>query len=86
VTCEQIKLDKEEKKQCEDKLEKKLEEVYSHIPDCVQELEVPTKEMIQNIAHTLDKYKYEIIELTNNYKKTSRSMGTEREGGYCARR
>jgi hypothetical protein len=34
VTCEKITLEKEEEKQCADKLEKKLAEVYNNIPDC----------------------------------------------------
>jgi len=33
VTCEKIKMDKEEEKQHKDKLEKKLAEVYNNIPN-----------------------------------------------------
>jgi hypothetical protein len=33
-------MEKEEEKQCIDKLEEKLVEVYNIIPDCAQEMEV----------------------------------------------
>jgi hypothetical protein len=35
VTCEKITLEKEEEKQCRDKLEKKLIEGCNSIPDCM---------------------------------------------------
>jgi len=56
VTCEKITLEKEEEKQRIEKLEKKLAEVYNNIPDCTQELEVTTKENIQNIVQTMERY------------------------------
>jgi hypothetical protein len=64
VTCEQIMLEKEEEKKCTDNLEKNLTEVYKSIPDCVQAHEVTTEEKIQQIAQTMERYKQEIVDLT----------------------
>jgi hypothetical protein len=77
---EQVKLETQEEKQCTDKLEQKLKEVFTRIPDRAQVVMRNAKEQIQIIAQTLEDYKKEIEELKENLiPNTPPKVTAERE-------
>jgi DNA repair exonuclease SbcCD ATPase subunit len=63
ITCDQLTTEKEEEKECTDKLEQGLTMVYNRIPDNVQAPERSAEEKINLISQTIDQYKQEIEEL-----------------------
>jgi hypothetical protein len=87
VTCEQITLEKEEEKQHADNLEKKLAEVYSSIPDCAGTRGYNRREDTEDCTDNGEiQTRDSGLNREINSEHTSRSTGTEREGGYCTRR
>jgi chromosome segregation ATPase len=63
ITCDQLTAEKEEEKECANKLEHGLTSVYARITNSVQALEKNTKEKISLISKTIDQYKQELEEL-----------------------
>jgi hypothetical protein len=85
VTCEQITLEKEEERQCVDKLEKQLTKVYNNISNYAQEPKVIAEEKIQKIVQPLERYKQKIAELVENFTpRTPLEVMEEREKEFVA--
>jgi predicted nucleic acid-binding Zn-ribbon protein len=63
--------EKEEEKECADKLEQGLTMVYDRIPDNVQAPERSAEEKINMISQTIDRYKQEIEELKERLNPTT---------------
>jgi exonuclease VII large subunit len=71
IVVEQVQLETQEEKQRTDKLEQKLKEVFTKIPDSAQEAVSSVEEHIQIITQTLEDYKKEIEELKEKLTPTT---------------
>jgi predicted nucleic acid-binding Zn-ribbon protein len=71
ITCDQLTLEKEEEKECVDKLEQKLKEFFTNIPNSAQEALSSAEEQIQVIVQTLEEYRQEIEDLKENINPTT---------------
>jgi hypothetical protein len=77
---EQVQLETREEKQCADKLEQKIKEVFTKIPDSTQTSMSSVEEHIHIIASMLEYYKKYIKELKENLTpSTPPEVTAERE-------
>jgi hypothetical protein len=63
IALKEVQLERDEEKQCTEKLEQRLEEVFQTIPDNALAEELSTEEKIQKIAQAMEGYRQEIIDL-----------------------
>jgi predicted nucleic acid-binding Zn-ribbon protein len=71
LVVENVKWETKEEKKHADNLEWKLKEVFTRIPDNMQETMNNAEEQIQIIAQTLEDYKKDIEELKENLTPTT---------------
>jgi hypothetical protein len=71
TVLKEVQIEHEEEKQCTDKLEQRLEEVFQTIPDNALAGELNTEEKIKRIAQMMEGYKQEIVELVGKLTPTT---------------